>query len=153
MKTMIKKENGTLPATLDTFLNGFYKSNLEKMFNDDFWSFNGVHTQNHAPANILETSTAYEISILAPGRKKENFRLKVADNLLTVSFEQQQSSEQEKSNWLRTEFSLDTFSRTFTLNDNIDSNAITAQYNDGILHITLPKKQQTQVGAREINIQ
>ena len=109
-----------------------------------------------APVNITETPASYSLEVLAPGRKKENFGLKIENNFLTISFEEKkQAQDQTKTNdckQVRKEFSLLSFNRTFSLNEKINTQAIQAKYEDGILKIELPKKAEIKPEATQINI-
>lgn len=79
----------------------------------------------------------------APGLKKEDFRIEVKNNVLTVSSEKKEEKEQkdDEGNYLRKEFSYQSFSRSFSLPQNADEDAIDASYGDGILHIRINKQQ------------
>lgn len=125
----------------DIFANGF-----QKMFGDE-----PMAGTTHAPVNIAETDAAYELQLVAPGLKKEDFKVSVDRNLLTISFEQPEASVADEKKWLRKEFRMKSFKRSFTMNERIDASAISAQYLDGILHISLPKKELEQT-KQEINV-
>ena|SRR5688500_13305382 len=110
--------------------------------------------RNKMPAvNIKEKDNHYEIDIAAPGMKKEEFKVEMDNNILTISAEHKQEKKEEKENYTRREFSYETFSRSFELPATINDNAIEAHYQDGILKLTLPKKQEAMNNKRKaINI-
>ena len=94
------------------------------------------------------------MEVLAPGMKKEDFILNVAGDILTVSFEHKEANSQEnrKESWLRREFTNGSFRRSFIFDDTVDAGKITAQYLEGVLHLSLPKKEQAQKISRNIEI-
>ena len=158
MKTsIIKRNNGdsSLPSgTASNWVDQLFQNNLNRFFNDDFWGFNGINQQINVPVNLRETDQGYEMSLIAPGLRKEDFKLNVTDNLLTVSYEQKQESNDQdaQEGWLRKEYKMQSFSRSFTLDDSIDVNKITASYDNGVLHMSLPKKENARRIAKTIEI-
>jgi HSP20 family protein len=89
-----------------------------------------------APVNIYKTENSFEIMIFAPGRVKENFNVKTQGNELVVSYKPQEGL--QSPDWLKKEYSRGAFERTFTIDDSIDTNNISANYIDGVLQISLP---------------
>lgn len=155
--SIIKRTNGTsnLPARPITgLIDQLFQNNLNRFFNDDFWGFNGVEHQVTVPVNLKETDKAYEMQLVAPGLRKEDFKLNVTNELLTVSFEQKDEQEQgsKEEGWLRKEYKMQSFSRSFNLDDSVDINKISAAYNNGILHLTLPKKENAQRISKSIEV-
>ena len=106
------------------------------------------------PVNIKETDTAYELHVVAPGLKKEDFRLSVEKDMLTISYEHKEENKAEGDNgkWLRSEYKMKSFKRNFTMNEKVDSAKISAKYADGILAVTLPKKEQAEPTTHEITV-
>ena len=102
-------------------------------------------TNTTIPAvNIKETSDNYEVEVAAPGMTKKDFRLVLEGNVLTISSEKETQKEQsEDVRYTSREFSYQSFSRTFTLQkDVVDTEKIQAKYEDGVLHLLIPKKEQ-----------
>jgi HSP20 family protein len=115
-------------------------------------TFNGEPGRQGA-VNITETNEGYRLEMMLPGRKKEDFRINMDRNLLTISYEkkeEQETNDQEKS--IRREFSFESFKRTFTLDEKIDAEKISAKYENGILMLELPKKEELKVQPKEIEI-
>lgn len=106
-----------------------------------------------ASVNIKETSEQYEVQVVAPGLKKEDFKIEVDKNVLTVSFEHQEEAKESTDKWLRQEFKMQSFSRSFTLTDSIDTEAIGATYDNGILSVRLPKKEKEAPKTVSISVQ
>ncbi|MCO6146727.1 Hsp20/alpha crystallin family protein [Flavobacterium sp. NRK1] len=95
------------------------------------------------PVNVKETDTAFSLEIIAPGLKKENFNIEVEKELLTISSEiKEEKSEEQEGKFMRREFRAASFKRSFKLPENVKSEDINAAYQDGILVLNLPKKEE-----------
>ncbi len=105
------------------------------------------------PVNINETKDAFHLELSAPGRSKEDFKLGLDNGLLTIGFEKKEENKTEEYKTVRKEFSFKSFKRSFTLDDQIDSNGIQAKYENGVLKLYLPKKEQVKESTKEITIQ
>lgn len=146
------KSNGGLatqsPMPFGGIVDGVLQNTLSRFFDDDFWGFTGALTSKQVPVNIRETDKSYEMEVVAPGLRKEDFQVSMDNKLLTVSFEHKEEDKQENSreDYLRQEYRMQSFSRSFTLDDTVDADKITAEYRDGVLHVSLPKKK----GAKRI---
>ncbi|MBI2731492.1 MAG: Hsp20/alpha crystallin family protein [Sphingobacteriales bacterium] len=155
--SIIKRGNGTatMPAkNISSWMDQLLQDNLNRFFTDDFWGFNGLNQQVSVPVNLRETDKSYEMSVVAPGLHKEDFILNVNNDLLTVSYEhkEEKNEESKKDGWLRSEYRMQSFTRSFSLDDTVDVNKITASYNNGILHLTLPKKENAQRLSKTIEV-
>ena len=158
MKTnIIKRSNGNtgMPtSTENNWVDHLFQENLNRFFNDDFWGIGKIDQQANVPVNLRETDQSYEMSLIAPGLRKEDLKLNVTDDLLTVSYEQKEEHNEEKAEegWLRKEYKMQTFSRSFRLDDSVDVNKITASYDNGVLHLSLPKKENARRISKTIDI-
>jgi HSP20 family protein len=103
-------------------------------------------------ANIYETSDAYHIDLNVPGRNREDFKVNVEKDLLTVSYEKKGETKSENSKSIRREFTFNSFKRTFSLDQTIDVSKIQAKYDNGILKIELPKKEEVKAEPKQIAI-
>src|SRR3989339_2277248 len=93
--------------------------------------------------NVLENDHEFLIELAAPGMKKEDFRINLEDNVLTISSEKKEEKEEKKDQYTRREFSYQSFQRSFTLPEYLaDREKVTAKYHDGILHINIPKREE-----------
>lgn len=110
---------------------------------------NGVNT---VPVNILESSDGYHLELNAPGRTKEEFKIQVENDLLTISYEQIENQAQEGVKQIRREFTQHSFKRSFTLDDKIDENGIQAKYEQGLLKLYLPKREIVANQPKQISI-
>jgi HSP20 family protein len=124
---------------------------------DDFFVSNYSDTGTTVPSvNIKETDETYQVDLAAPGMKKEDFRVELDNNVLTISSERTDEREEsgEKGKYSRREFSYQSFQRSFSLpKEVVDEDKIEAHYRDGVLQLTIPKKEQAkQKPPRKIQI-
>lgn len=155
MTTSMIRRNGTLPAKpVSGWVDRLLNENLNRFFNDDLLGLNALDTSVNVPVNLRETDKTFELELVAPGLKKEDLKLNVSNNQLTISFEQKQEHSQENQHegWLRNEFNMQSFTRSFSLDDSVELNKIDAAYNNGILYVTLPKKEAAQRISKTIQI-
>ncbi len=122
---------------------------LEDFFNTDI--FNDMPAvQSSIPAvNIKETDKAYVIELAAPGLKKDDFEIDLDNNVLTISYQKKDEKKEEDANYTRREFYFTEFKRSFTLPETADLEKIDAKYKDGILEITIEKKDEAKVKPRK----
>jgi len=137
--------NRSFDGMMKDFLNDF-PTVFNKTFKDESLHF--------PPVNIIEKPGQYELQISAPGFEKGDFKVSLDQDVLTISTEKKEESKTEEGHkMIRREFNYRSFKRSFTLDDKIDGEAISAKYENGILNLTLPKKEEVNKSAREINIQ
>ncbi len=140
-----KRSFGVLPQTVgglveDIFFNGFNRAT-------------GDTALYQVPVNIHETDAAYSLHVVAPGLKKEDFKISIDKNLLSISFEQkEENKEVAEGKWLRSEYRMRSFKRSFTMNEKVDAGKISAKYTDGVLLVSLPKKEVTELATQEIAV-
>jgi HSP20 family protein len=123
---------------------------LPYIFDDFFRPWNDILRPNEGwerlmtvpTVNITENKDYYNLSLAAPGLKKNDFNIDVDGNILTVSTEKEQSKEEKNEQFTRREFSYSSFSRSFTLPNEVNKEKIEAAYEDGVLKLTLPKKEE-----------
>jgi HSP20 family protein len=129
-----KNENFTPTLFSDIFNDAkfFGKNWLEKEFG-----------QSLPAVNIHESSKEFNLEFAAPGFKKEDFKVRVDDNILTINAEKQEEKNEEAKRYTRKEFSYNSFSRSFALPENINSEKIDAKYINGILKLSVPKLAET----------
>lgn len=129
---------------------------MKDLFNDFPTTMNKSWRQDalqFPPVNIVEKADAYQLELAAPGLTKTDFNVKLDDSLLTISFEQKNSKEENTDKMIRSEFSVRSFKRRFTLDEQIDAENIAARYENGILQLVLPKKEIAKAVAKNIDIQ
>lgn len=135
-----------------------YPKSINNLF-DEFFNlpnvWNGEPTENYfMPAvNVHETTEGYHVELNVPGRNKEDFKINLDNNILTVSFEKKESKEQKEYKTIRREFSYQSFKRSFTLDEKVNAENIQAKYDNGILKLFVPKKEEVKVLPKQITIQ
>ena len=127
------------PKTANRFATDFFKQfmpeeNLSKYFHG-----------NLPASNISETETSFVIELAAPGLQKEDFEIQIENHLLTIKVEKKHEAENaQKTHYARQEFDFTNFKRSFRVGKTVNTEGIKAQYENGILRLELPKKEQTQ---------
>ena len=151
MKSLVKS-NGTLFPTIPSIFDDFFTRDwLDSSLAN--WRVNGATL----PAvNVMETNDDFRIEVAAPGMKRSDFKVELDNNVLTVSSERENKSEEKDSNgnYTRREFSYQSFQRSFSLPENkVLGDKITARYVDGILHVIVPKSEDAKVKpAKQITV-
>lgn len=111
---------------------------------DSNWAFPGIAASTAIPSvNITENSKDFKIEMAAPGLEKEDFKIETSNGLLSISCEKKHETKEAHENYRRREFSYESFCRSFSLPENSLPEKIEAKYDNGILHLTLPKKEAT----------
>ena len=141
--TLVKVNNGN--RSLSNFVDEFFQGFPAGLNRDESFAF--------PPVNIHETADAYHLELSAPGRTKEDFKLTVDNGLLTITFEKKEENKTEDYKTIRKEFSFKSFKRSFNLDDSVDTNGVQAKYENGVLQLLLPKKEQVKESAKQISIQ
>jgi HSP20 family protein len=126
-------------ALTDAFQN-FFDSDFVDIFNR-----RGIDPA----ANILEHPDSFELDLAAPGMKKDDFKIHLENSVLTISSEVEDSKEEESKNYTRKEFHYSSFSRSFNLPKTIDLDKIKADYENGILKVMLPKKDEARLEVKK----
>lgn len=139
----------------DDFARGFGWPGLRRSFFEDRPS--GRESAIPSPStrvNVVETDSAYEIEAELPGLDQKDIELKVSDGVLTLSGERKAEQEQKKKDYHLMERSYGSFRRSFTLPDNIVEDKIDARFANGVLTVTLPKREPgaTKPGEKKIDI-
>jgi HSP20 family protein len=126
---------------------------LSDFFEPDEFAFNRFWKKEWTPAvNILEDDKQFEIEFAAPGMRKEDFKVKIENNVLNVSAEHKEEKEERKKKYTRQEYSYNSFSRSFTLPENVREDDVKASYQDGVLRLNIAKKALTVSKAKEITV-
>jgi len=119
-------------------------------FFDDGWL---SRFENKFPAvNISENEKEYEIDLVTPGFKKEDIKLRVDDDMLTISAESKAESGEDSKEYTRREYNYNSFTRSFHLPDNAQDDNIEAHCTDGVLKIKIPKSKTQVKATKEIPI-
>ena len=124
---------------------------LKNMYNDEYCG--GRMESHHQKVNILENENDFQLDLIAPGYDKEEIKVTVDKNELTISsVNPEQNKEKKEENFVRKEFMKKAFSRTFGLPENVEADKIEASHKNGILSITLPKRAKVEIPVQEIEV-
>lgn len=126
----VKRSNTIIPALMNEILKPDWFGGIENF------------VTNSPAVNIKDNEKNFELELSVPGRNKEDFKIDLENELLTVSYEMKKPETDAKSNYTRREFSLNSFKRTFTLPDSVDAEQIEAKYENGILRFVLAKRDE-----------
>jgi HSP20 family protein len=119
------------------------------MFDDNFFS---TRTGNTPAANIAETDKEYSIELAVPSYRKDDFKVKVDKDMLTISAETKSETSENQKEYTRKEYNYSSFARSFRLPDNVKDDAISAKYDNGILHLNIPKSNIQISATKEIKV-
>lgn len=127
---LVKRNTMTFPSIIDELLKPDWLGGMQ--------NFNPI-----VPAvNIKETDTNFGIELAAPGKKKEDFNIEIDHNVLTISSENKSEKEETEGKYTRREFSYSSFRRAFTLPETVNTENINAIYENGVLNVSLPKREE-----------
>ncbi len=130
----------------DPFKPGFGRGFFDDLFNGSVADFMGSDYGMSIPAvNVRETEEGYFLELAAPGLLKEDFNISVEKDMLVISSEKEITSETEEGKVRRKEFNYSSFRRSFTLPKTVDKDNIKANYDKGVLHLVLPKKEEVRL--------
>ena len=144
--TLVKFNNGHK----NTLANPRFNDVFESIFTDSFF---GQPALNKVPAvNIAETENQFHIEMAVPGLKKEDFKINLDKNVLTVSADKKSETTEDGKKYNKREFVYSAFTRSFTLPETADQANIEAEYTDGILKLNVAKKEEAKAQTREIAV-
>ena len=151
MKSLVRT-NGNSFSSIPSLLNDFFPEDwLDSSLSN--WRSMGATL----PAvNVKETNDDFIIEVASPGMKRDDFKVELDNHVLTISSEMEDRHEEKDRNgkYTRKEFSYQSFQRSFSLPENkVEGGKISAKYTDGILHVTVPKREEAKVKpARQITV-
>lgn len=141
----VTKGTARVPSVFDDFFRPW----------NEWFEIGGLpaRTMNVPAVNITENENGYQVSLAAPGLKKDDFKIDVEGNMLTISSEKEESSEEKDKKFTRKEYNYSSFSRSFNLPDEVNREKIEAKYEQGVLHIALPKREEAKkLAAKQIAV-
>jgi HSP20 family protein len=142
--SLIKTMNGNAPS-LGTLLSDLLDT--DSFFNDTYLRKSWVPS-----VNVKEDEKCYELDFAVPGLKKDDFKIEVDRGVLTISAESKSEKEETDKKYTRKEYNYSSFSRSFTLPDNVNEEQLEAKYEDGVLKVVLTKKEEEKSNKKTINI-
>ncbi len=144
--TLVKFANGQKNRAVNPFFNDVFDSILNDSFLSDKLS-------SRVPAvNIAETEGEFQIELAAPGLKKEDFKISIDKNVLSVSADKKIENVEEGKKFSKREYNYNSFTRSFTLPETADQTNIAAEYTDGVLKLNVAKKEEAKLQSREIAV-
>jgi HSP20 family protein len=143
--SLVKVKSNGNGSLFPKLVNDFFDTDF--FVRPSLFDFNGGLREfgltNVPSVNITENEKAFNIELAAPGLEKKDFKIEVENDVLTISSEKEKEEKEEKKNYRRREYSYQSFSRSFDLPENSLADKIDAHYENGILKLTLPKKEIT----------
>ena len=143
--TLVKFNNGHKAQLANPFLNDVYSLLNNSVLNEKF-------TFGTPAVNIAETENQFEVELAVPGLKKEDFKINLEKNVLNISADKKVENIEEGKKYSKREYSFNSFTRSFTLPESADHSKIEADYTDGILTLTIAKKEEAKFQSREIAV-
>lgn len=132
--------------SVGNFFDDFFNRDISGFFGSDF-------SASNPSVNVVETENSYRVEVAAPGLEKEDFEVNVDNGFLTISARKEQKEETKGDRFMRREFNYSSFTRSFQLPDTVKAGDIAASYENGVLKVTLPKKEEAKIeSARVIEI-
>jgi|SRR5215217_646779 len=143
--TLVKFGKEQKNGLVNPFFNDVYS-----LLNDSF--LNEKYAASVPAVNIAESANGFEIALAVPGLKKEDIKINLDKNVLSVSAENKTETTDETKKYSKREYNFNSFSRSFTLPQSADSSKIDAAYVDGILTLNIAKKEEAKFQSREITL-
>lgn len=128
-----------LPTIAKRSFRPFYMGSI---FDDDFFPVMPGSSNSMPAVNIKEDEKKFELDLAVPGIDKKELKIDINEDVLTISSETKNESEENKDGYKRKEFSYSSFCRSFQIPENVSKDKIEANYKDGILSVTLPKNEE-----------
>ena len=123
---------------MPTVFDDFFKPWNEWFDNGGLWG----RVMNIPAVNITENKDEYKVALAVPGMKKDDFKIDIDGNMLTISSEKEENKEEKDKKFTRKEYNYSSFSRSFTLPDEVNKEKIEAKYEEGVLKISLARREE-----------
>ena len=145
MNTLTKRSNQ------NPWLRDFF--DVENMLSTNWQNWSGIN-KSLPSVNISEDDKSFNVEVIAPGFKKEDFKINIEDDILTISAETNTENKEENKDkqYSRREYSHSSFTRSFRLPENAKDDSVSASYTDGILKLDIPKTETPVKIKKEISI-
>ncbi len=139
MTLLQKTSNGRTPSPIGSMLDQFFNNDMFNWSNDNF----SLSNTTLPAVNIREMDEEFVVEVAAPGMKRDDFKVEVDGDMLRISSERQDERKEENKDerYTRREFSYQSFMRSFNLPNTVEAEKIKAKYTDGVLHLSIPKKE------------
>ncbi|MBL4703126.1 MAG: Hsp20/alpha crystallin family protein [Flavobacteriales bacterium] len=129
--------------------------NFSNLFDEFFgkdMEYNASCSTTMPSVNIIESNEAFTIQVAAPGLEKKDFNVAVDGNKLTISSEKELEGLKDGEKFRKKQFSFSKFKRTFSIPEVLEGDKINAEYNSGILNVTIPKKEPVKKEIKQIKV-
>jgi HSP20 family protein len=144
---IVRFKNATADRSFNNFVDDFFTT-MPSLLRSDFTPV----VKSNIPVNVKENEKEYVLEVVAPGFEKDSFSVHLDQDQLTISAERKQEAENTDKQ-IRNEYVYRSFKRSFTLDEKIDAESISAKYVNGILVLNLPKKGEVKQAVKQISIQ
>ena len=124
---------------------------VNDLLNDEFWGGRSESNSFRPAVNILENEANYTLEFSVPGFSKEDLKVAIDNNQVTVSHKTEENKE-ENINYLKREFSTGGFERSFELPKNVETNKIEAKHENGVLVVSVPKKAKVEIPVHDVEV-
>jgi len=133
------EDKAMLPTIRKRNFRPFYMGSI---FDDDFFPAMSNNTSSLPAVNIREDDKRFMLDLAVPGIDRKDLKIDINEDVLTISSETKNESEENRDGYKRKEFSYSSFSRSFQIPENVNREKIEANYKDGILSVALPKFEE-----------
>lgn len=156
MKPMRRERRGGESLAPRSFFTDFF-SDVDRFFENDLFQMPaqlGRQLMRNMPAtNIRESEREFTIELAAPGMTKDDFSIDIDEGMLTISSQKEEDTSQEGENFTRREYNYSSFSRSFRMPEGVSPDEIKARYEEGVLKIAVPKREEASVNRKRVNIE
>jgi HSP20 family protein len=156
MKPMRRERKGGESLAPRSFFTDFF-SDVDRFFENDLFQMPaqlGRQLMRNMPAtNIRESEKEYTIELAAPGMAKDDFSIDIDEGMLTISSQKEEDISREEENFTRREYNYSSFSRSFRMPEGVSPDEIKARYEEGVLKIAVPKREEATVNRKRVNIE
>lgn len=129
-------------SALNDFVPTTFSNLIDRFFTESVGRSGGAAYSFVPRVDVFEDEKGFDIHVAVPGMSKEDFKIDLNDNLLTISGERKFTKERKENNFHAVETQYGNFSRSFSLPENVDAAKISAKYNNGILELNIPKDEK-----------
>lgn len=129
-------------SALNDFVPTTFSNLIDRFFTESVGRSGGAAYSFVPRVDIFEDEKGFEVHVAVPGMSKDDFKIDLNDNLLTISGERKFTKERKENNFIAVETQYGNFSRSFSLPENVDAAKINAKYVNGILELTIPKDEK-----------
>ncbi|MDF9797855.1 HSP20 family protein [Catalinimonas alkaloidigena] len=123
---------------------------FSSFFDDDWFNADSQWLSRVPATNIKEQDGSFNIEMAVPGMSKKDFHIDIENGILTVSSEREEENKEEKKHYRRQEYNYRSFSRSFTLPESVKADDIKAKYEDGVLKLSIPKKEEAKTTPKKM---